>query len=141
MVDATHSGVLVDPTDPAAIAAGIRAVLDVTANAARRRRRRIRAAGQELYTWEAQEVALLSVYSRLLGKAPMSRGLQPAANRIPLPLAAVRGLMNDERARPAPLQPRAARGHGRPRLVPRGSQGARQAESLVQRGWEVDVPA
>jgi glycosyltransferase involved in cell wall biosynthesis len=89
IVSATGSGILVDPTNPAAVAAGIRALLDVPSSEARRRRSRIRAAGRRHYTWEAQEVALLSVYSRLLLRAPLPRAAQHAATGPSVQPAAV----------------------------------------------------
>jgi glycosyltransferase involved in cell wall biosynthesis len=91
IVSPTGSGVLVDPRDPAAVAAGIRGLLDVPRSEARRRRQRIRAAGQRQYTWEAQEVALLAMYSRLLLEAPLPRAERHAPKRRSVQPAAVGG--------------------------------------------------
>ena len=62
IVAQTDCGILVDPTSVPAIAAAIRSLLDVDGYAAASRRRRIRDAGAEAFTWEAQEGVLRSVY-------------------------------------------------------------------------------
>lgn len=65
----TGCGVLCDPTDPAAIAAALRAVLEAPAA----ERARMGAAGliaaHDRYNWEAQAALLLGEYGRLTGKA------------------------------------------------------------------------
>ncbi len=61
------AGVLVDPTDPAAIAAAIR---DLLADPVRRAdlARHALAAAHETYNWEAQAAILLAEYGRLTGR-------------------------------------------------------------------------
>jgi glycosyltransferase involved in cell wall biosynthesis len=62
------AGILVDPTDPAAIAAACRKLLDEPAEAAVERRTRILAAAHATYNWEAQMERLLDEYGRLTGR-------------------------------------------------------------------------
>ena len=62
------AGLLVDPTDPAAIAAACRALLDEPAEAAAERRRRILSAAHATYNWETQMSRLLDEYGRLTGR-------------------------------------------------------------------------
>lgn len=59
------AGVLVDPSSVAAIAAGIRELLDEPAAAREARRARIRAAARDRYNWESQEGPLIELYRRL----------------------------------------------------------------------------
>ena len=61
------AGVLVDPTRPASIAAGIRALLDPPPDARAATRARIRAAAAERYDWPSQFDRLLAEYARLTG--------------------------------------------------------------------------
>jgi len=61
-------GILVDPTDPSAIAAGIRAVLDAPDADRMARRELTRAAARERYNWEVQVQPLLDEYGRLTGR-------------------------------------------------------------------------
>jgi glycosyltransferase involved in cell wall biosynthesis len=61
-------GLLVDPTDPAAIAAACNTLLDEAPEAAAERRRRILAAAHATYNWEAQMARLLEEYGRLTGR-------------------------------------------------------------------------
>jgi glycosyltransferase involved in cell wall biosynthesis len=62
------AGLLVDPTDPNAIAAACRALLDEPPDAAAERRGRILAAAHATYNWEAQMARLLDEYGRLTGR-------------------------------------------------------------------------
>jgi glycosyltransferase involved in cell wall biosynthesis len=62
------AGILVDPTDPSAIAAACRTLLDEPAQAASERRTRILAAAHATYNWEAQMERLLDEYGRLTGR-------------------------------------------------------------------------
>jgi len=61
------AGVLVDPSRPAAIAAGIRALLEPPREARDATRARIRAAAAGRYDWAAQLDRLLAEYARLTG--------------------------------------------------------------------------
>ncbi|MBF8289625.1 MAG: glycosyl transferase group 1 [Chloroflexi bacterium] len=63
-----EAGTLVDPTRPAAIAAGIRALLDPPPDARAATRARIRAATAGRYDWPAQFDRLLAEYTRLTGR-------------------------------------------------------------------------
>ena len=62
------AGLLVDPTDPAAIARACRALLDEPADVAAARRARILGAAHATYNWEAQMERLLDEYGRLTGR-------------------------------------------------------------------------
>jgi glycosyltransferase involved in cell wall biosynthesis len=62
------AGLLVDPTDPAAIAAACRELLAEPAAAAAERRARILAAAHETYNWESQLERLVAEYGRLTGR-------------------------------------------------------------------------
>ena len=61
-------GVLVDPTDPADIARGIRAIVDAPTEEQDRMRERTWRAGQELYNWQHETETLLALYRDLLGQ-------------------------------------------------------------------------
>ncbi len=63
-----EAGVLVDPARPAAIAAGIRTLLDPPPDAREATRARIRAAVAGRYDWPAQFDRLLAEYARLTGR-------------------------------------------------------------------------
>jgi glycosyltransferase involved in cell wall biosynthesis len=63
-----EAGILVDPTDPAAIAAACRTLLDEPTEVAAERRTRILAAAHATYNWEAQMERLLDEYGRLTGR-------------------------------------------------------------------------
>jgi glycosyltransferase involved in cell wall biosynthesis len=63
----TGCGLVVDPTDPAAIAAACREILDAPDEAAAWRRRALAAAHQK-YNWENQAERLFAEYSRLTGR-------------------------------------------------------------------------
>ncbi len=62
------AGVLVDPTRPASIAAGIRALLEAPPEAREAIRARIRAAAAGRYDWPTQLDRLLGEYGRLTGR-------------------------------------------------------------------------
>ena len=66
IVRETGCGALVDPTDPADIARGIRAILDLPDDQRQALRERCLAAGAT-YSWERQTDTLFDLYSRLLG--------------------------------------------------------------------------
>jgi glycosyltransferase involved in cell wall biosynthesis len=61
-------GVLVDPTDPAAIAAGIRTIIDAPPDARAAMRERTWRGGQERYNWEHESDVLLDLYRALLAR-------------------------------------------------------------------------
>ncbi len=61
-------GVLVDPTDPGAIAAAARAILDATPEERRAYGERGLAAAHGTYNWETQAELLLAEYGRLTGR-------------------------------------------------------------------------
>jgi glycosyltransferase involved in cell wall biosynthesis len=60
-------GAVCDPTDPDAVAAALREVLDRPAEAAADLRRRVLVAAHARWTWERQAATLLDVYGRLTG--------------------------------------------------------------------------
>jgi glycosyltransferase involved in cell wall biosynthesis len=60
-------GVTCDPTDPAAIAAAIRGLLDQSPEEREAMRSRTLAAAHDRYHWDAQATILLAAYDRLLG--------------------------------------------------------------------------
>jgi glycosyltransferase involved in cell wall biosynthesis len=62
-------GALVDATDPAAIARGIREIVDAPADALLAMRERTWRAGQDRYNWERETEALLALYGDLLDQA------------------------------------------------------------------------
>ena len=70
IVRETGCGVLVDPTDPADIARGINAILDLPPAERASLRDRCRTAG-ETYAWEHEVAVLLALYGRL---APPPKG-------------------------------------------------------------------
>ncbi len=61
-------GAVCDPTDPDAVAAALREVLDRPVEAAADLRRRVLAAAHARWTWERQAATLLDVYGRLTGR-------------------------------------------------------------------------
>ena len=67
-VRVADAGILVDPTDPAAIAAACRTLLDESPEAAAGRRARILAAAHVSLNWETQMAGLLAEYGRLTGR-------------------------------------------------------------------------
>ena len=68
IVRETRCGILCDPTDPAAIAAAIRAILDAPEAERVAYRERAIAAAHGSYSWEAQVEILLAEYARLTGR-------------------------------------------------------------------------
>jgi len=68
IVRETGCGLLVDPTDPAAIAAAIREILGAPAAERRARRQRVLAAAHQTYDWERQMAVLLDEYTALTGR-------------------------------------------------------------------------
>ena len=68
IVRETGCGVVCDPTDPAAIAAAIRSILDAPAEERRAYRDRALAAAHGTYCWERQVEVLLEEYGRLTGR-------------------------------------------------------------------------
>ncbi len=68
IVRETGCGLLVDPTDPDAIAAALREILDAPEPERRARRERTLAAARETYTWERQMEVLLEEYTKLTGR-------------------------------------------------------------------------
>ena len=68
IVRETGCGLLCDPTDAAAIAAAIRAILDGPETERLAFRERAIAAAQGRYSWEAQMEILLAEYGRLTGR-------------------------------------------------------------------------
>jgi glycosyltransferase involved in cell wall biosynthesis len=68
IVRETRCGVVCDPTDPAAIAAAIRSILDAPAEERRAYRDRALAAAHGTYCWERQVEVLLEEYGRLTGR-------------------------------------------------------------------------
>ena len=69
IVRETGCGVLCDPTQPASIAAAIRAILDAPAPVRRAFGAKGREAARDTYNWESQADTLLSEYGRLTGHA------------------------------------------------------------------------
>lgn len=69
IVRETGCGVLVEATDPADIARGIREILDAPAEERTAMRERTWRAGQDRYNWEHESEALLALYRRLLDQA------------------------------------------------------------------------
>jgi glycosyltransferase involved in cell wall biosynthesis len=67
IVRETGCGVVCDPTDPVAIAAAIRSVLDASTEERRAYRDRALAAAHATYCWEHQVEVLLEEYGRLTG--------------------------------------------------------------------------
>ena len=68
IVRETGCGLLVDPTDPAAIAGAIRTILDAPAEERAALRRACLEAAHRTYNWESQVTGLLDAYSRLTGR-------------------------------------------------------------------------
>ncbi|HSL76306.1 MAG TPA: glycosyltransferase [Candidatus Limnocylindrales bacterium] len=68
VVRETGCGVLVEATDPADIARGIRAIVDAPAEERDAMRERTWRAGQERYNWQHEADTLLALYRELLGQ-------------------------------------------------------------------------
>ena len=68
IVRETRCGLVVDPTDPAAIAAACREILGASGDDARAWRERALAAAHSTYNWERQADVLFDEYSRLTGR-------------------------------------------------------------------------
>jgi glycosyltransferase involved in cell wall biosynthesis len=68
IVRETGCGTLVDPTDPAAIAAAVRDVIGLPDAEWQAWRRRCLAAAHETYSWEVQVARLLELYSSATGR-------------------------------------------------------------------------
>jgi glycosyltransferase involved in cell wall biosynthesis len=68
IVRETGCGVLVDPTDPTAIAAALREVLATPPDEMTEWRARCSEAARETYNWERQMDVLLAEYGRLTGR-------------------------------------------------------------------------
>jgi glycosyltransferase involved in cell wall biosynthesis len=68
IVPVVDCGVLVDPTDPLSVRAGIRSLLDLGPGGLRAVGDRGHAAAHETYNWEAQFEVLDGVYARLLAR-------------------------------------------------------------------------
>jgi glycosyltransferase involved in cell wall biosynthesis len=81
VVTEVGAGVLVDPTDPADVARGIREIVDAPPDQRRALRERVYRAGQEKYNWENETEALLALYRDLLAK-PQRRGRSAAKPSI-----------------------------------------------------------
>jgi glycosyltransferase involved in cell wall biosynthesis len=81
VVRETGCGVLIDPTDPADIARGIRAIVDAPPDEARAMRERTWRAGQERFNWEHETETLLGLYRDLLAR-PQVRGRSSARRSI-----------------------------------------------------------
>ena len=64
----TGCGVLVEATDPADIARGIREIVDASPEERERVRERTWRAGQERYNWQHETETLLALYRDLLGQ-------------------------------------------------------------------------
>jgi glycosyltransferase involved in cell wall biosynthesis len=88
IVSPSRTGLLVDPTDPADIAAKIREIIDAPPADRLALRARVIQAGSERFTWEAQVLTLLELYGQLLGTERMAllgpaRGSRRAQRRAP----------------------------------------------------------
>lgn len=68
IVRETGCGLLVDPTDPAAITDAVSRILDAPETERRAYRERALAAAHETYAWERQVEVLLDEYARLTGR-------------------------------------------------------------------------
>ncbi len=68
IVRETGCGLVCDPTDPAAIAAALRELLEASPANLDAYRRRALAAAHETYNWETQMAPLLAEYGRLTGR-------------------------------------------------------------------------
>ncbi|MEK6721634.1 MAG: glycosyltransferase [Chloroflexota bacterium] len=79
-------GALVDPLDPAAVAAGIRVLLDLDPDAVAVLRRRCADAARERWNWERESAALIALYGDLAPGASLpATSAQPATASEPVP--------------------------------------------------------
>lgn len=79
-------GVLVDPQDPSAVAAGIRSILDRDPAARAALRERCRSAARERWNWERESAGLLDLYADLVpavGAAPRAGAAHAAPAPVP----------------------------------------------------------
>ncbi len=74
----TGCGVLVEATDPADIARGIREIVDAPPEEREAMRERTWQAGQERYNWQHEADTLLALYRDLLGQ-PASGAVSPVS--------------------------------------------------------------
>ena len=61
-------GTVVDPADPAAVAAAIRSILDLDPRSAAELRARCRNAARDRWNWEVESARLVALYRELLGR-------------------------------------------------------------------------
>lgn len=61
-------GTVVDPTDPAAVAAAIRSILDLDPRSEAELRARCRNAARDRWNWEVESARLVALYRELLGR-------------------------------------------------------------------------
>jgi glycosyltransferase involved in cell wall biosynthesis len=69
IVRETASGVLCDPTDPAAIGGALRSILDAPDAERAKYRERALAAARDIYNWEGQVDRLFELYGQLSGRS------------------------------------------------------------------------
>jgi glycosyltransferase involved in cell wall biosynthesis len=74
-------GVLVDATDPADIARGIRSIVDAPAADREAMRERTWRAGQDRYNWERETDTLLALYRALLAPRESGAGVPAKASK------------------------------------------------------------
>ncbi len=74
-------GALCDPTDPASIAAAIRSILDLPAEARADLRERTRRAARERWNWETESAKLVALY------ADLEMAIAPRATDAPRPMS------------------------------------------------------
>jgi glycosyltransferase involved in cell wall biosynthesis len=61
-------GAVVDPTDPAAIAAAIRSIVNLDSRSAAELRNRCRNAARDRWNWEVESSRLVALYREILGR-------------------------------------------------------------------------
>lgn len=79
IVTATGAGVTCDPSDPAAIAAAVRSILEAPAEVRAARRAAARHAAETTYNWETQSAGLLTIYAALAARI---KGGSTARDRV-----------------------------------------------------------
>ena len=102
IIRSIDAGQLVDPTDPAALAAGLTAVLDAGPRRRRTaRRERLLGAARDTYNWEVQSARLFAEFERLTHHRgdPQAACGDPGRQRRPIP---IRGPCGSRAAWPAP---------------------------------------